>query len=162
VTTTPAVRFARIDKTIVDDRPTESCVSHTSNNHPGIVLCLRALPVPTLRYGTGTDLAYEFCAQAGNVTNRFPTVQEIHMNVGLNTDPDINAGMWQSHQPTAPAPHDLAIPRGKCARYTAHWDGRDNAGKFLPRGGYKMAGIPVAPWENTAPGPFPGSTFTIE
>ena len=124
---------------------------------------MRVINIADIPYGTrGASLGYEFCAPVDNVTLHFPSYQEvlafITVSSGEGSDPPPK--LWSGvARDNGLGEHDLHIPVGKCAKYVAHWDGRDDKGRWLPRGNYLFGVRFVGGWSN--PGPVPAGQFDV-
>jgi hypothetical protein len=144
------VRYTVVDRTVVPDRPAEPCGTQGGRNDGGgNVYCFRYVGTTDETSGTAADLAWEWCARAGDVTGHFNGSQEVQMFVSTDTSPSAdgagkNVGtsgktVWQDYERATPVgAHDETVKAGTCARYTAHWDGLDNDGRPLPPATYAL------------------------
>lgn len=134
---TRPTRYTRIDRDDVADKPAEPCRVRTAVPVPSQSLCVRYLGPAATRSGKPTDLAFEFCAKTVDVRVSFESRQEVRF---LLLSSGSSQETWMGVVAPGGGPHTETIRRGRCLRYTAHWDGLGSDGTAPAPGAYEISG----------------------
>ncbi len=136
--------YTSVRKEVVPDSGADCAVAQSGESATTMV-CMRVTAPAEVPARHPADLAVELCAQVQEQRIKYESHQEAI--VGISPADASDQDVFRAREaPNGLGAHELVIPSGKCVRYTFGWDGRDNAGDFLPLGDYEVYSLIPGTW----------------